>query len=115
MANVTGHEEVKAVPHHNSVFHTMLKLVPWHEFEAAVARHGGAGVTRGFSFASQLVAMLYAQFSGAASLREIEAGLRSQAHRLDQRGVRAPRRASLADANRHRSAEVFGDLLGVMI
>ena len=103
------------MPHHNSVFHTMLKLVPWNEFETAVARHGGVGMTRGFSFASQLAAMLYAQFSGAASLREIEAGLHSQAHRLYHLGVRAPRRSSLADANRHRSAKIFSDLLGVMI
>jgi hypothetical protein len=93
----------------------MLKLVPWDEFEAAVVRHGAAGTTRGFSFASQLVSMLYAQLSGAGSLREVEAGLHSHADRLYHLGVRAPRRSSLADANRQRPAAVFGDLLGVMI
>src|SRR5262249_27544673 len=44
-----------------------------------------------------------------------ETGLHSQAHRLYHLGVRAPRRSSLADANRHRSAKIFSDLLGVMI
>jgi hypothetical protein len=103
------------VPHHNSLFHAMLKLLPWDEFEAAVVRHGVARTTRGFSFPSQLVAMLYAQLSGAGSLRAIETGLRSQANRLYHLGVRPPRRSSLADANRHRPAAVFSDLLGVLI
>jgi len=38
---------------------------------------------------SQLVALLYAQFSGASSLREIEAGLNSHAVRLYHLGCGA--------------------------
>jgi hypothetical protein len=93
----------------------MLKLLPWHEFDRAVERHGGAGRARGFSFKSQLVAMLYGQIAGASSLREIELGLGSHADRLYHLGAKLPHRSSLADANRHRPAAVFTDLLGAMI
>lgn len=103
------------MPHHNSVFHGMLKHLPWAELDAAVARHGAAGCARGFSFKSQLVAMLYAQLSGAASLRHVEAGLQSHGDRLYHLGAGPARRSSLADANRDRPAAAFADLLAAMI
>ena len=103
------------MPHQNSVFHAMLKLLPWGEFDQAVERHGATTDVRGFSFKSQLAAMLYAQLSGAASLREIETGLRSHADRLYPLGVSLPHRSTLADANRQRPVGVFTALLGGMI
>lgn len=103
------------MPHDNSVFHSMLKLVPWDAFEEALERHPTRVRARGFSDKSHLVAMLYAQFAGASSLREIEAGLRSHATRLYHVGVCAPRRSSLADANRDRPVAVFSDLLAATI
>jgi len=58
------------VPHHTSVFHAMLKHLPWDELDAAVARHDAVGCVRRFSFKSQVVAVVYAQVSGAVSLRQ---------------------------------------------
>jgi IS4 transposase len=113
--DVTGHEEVNAVPHDNSVFHSMLRLLPWDAFDAAVERHATRVVARSFSDKSHLVAMLYAQFAGASSLREIEAGLHSHATRLYHVGACPPRRSSLADANRDRPAAVFAELLAATI
>ncbi|MDQ2801486.1 MAG: DUF4372 domain-containing protein [Pseudomonadota bacterium] len=49
------------MPHHHSVFHAVLKQVPWAVLEQAVARHDAAACARSVSFKSQLVAMLYAQ------------------------------------------------------
>lgn len=103
------------MPHHPSVFHALLKLLPWDAFEAATERHGTAAQARSFSCKSHLVAMIYAQVSGAASLREIEAGLRSHANRLYHLGVGPVRRSSLADANRDRPVAVVSDLLAVLI
>lgn len=101
------------MPHHNSVLHAMLKLVPWAEFEQAVERHGTAG--RSFSAKSHLVAMLYAQWSGAASLRDIETGMRSHATRLYHLGARPAPRSTLADANRDRPVAVFCELFAVLV
>ena len=58
-----------------------------------------------------MVAMVYTQLSGAASLRHVVDGLHSHANRLYHLGVEPARRSSLADANRNRPADVFADLL----
>src|SRR5580698_3183038 len=70
--DVTGHEESNAVPHDNSVFHAVLQRLDWEAFERAVAREGAAARARGFTCKNHLVALLYGQFAGASSLREIE-------------------------------------------
>lgn len=99
----------------SSVFQSILKLVPWDEFDRAIRSHGAEGAARGFTHRSHLVAMLYAQFAGAASLRDIEAGLESHANRLYHLHATAPKRATLAEANRHRPAAIFSDLLAATI
>ena len=65
--------------HQNSVFHGLLKHVPWHRFDRLVEEHGADARVRRLSTKSQLVALLYGQLSGAASLREIVTGLSSHA------------------------------------
>ena len=47
------------MPHHNTVFHTMLKRMPWDVLEEAVVRHGAAECARRFSFKGQATAMLF--------------------------------------------------------
>lgn len=96
--------------HHNSVFHGLLKHFPWSEFERRVEAHGADARVRRLSTKSQLLALLYGQFSGASSLREIEAGLQSQAVRLYHLGAKPARRSTLADANAQRPAALFGEL-----
>lgn len=101
--------------HQNSVFHEILKHLPWADFERLVEAHGADVRVRRLSTKSQLVALLYAQLSGASSLRDIEAGLKSHEARLYHLGARAARRSTLADANRLRPAEVFTELFSVMV
>ena len=93
--------------HQNSVFHDLLKHLPWSEFDFLVAEHGVDARVRRLSTKSQLIALLYAQFAGASSLREIEAGLASHAPRLYHLGATVARRSTLADANARRPAAVF--------
>ena len=100
--------------HHNSVFHGLLKQVPWDVFERLVAGHGSDCRVRTLSTKSQLVALLYAQLEGAASLREIEAGLESHKSRLYHLGAAPARRSTLADANARRPCAVFADLFAAM-
>ena len=61
------------------------------------------------------MALLYGQLSGAASLREIEAGLSSHRARLYHLGAQAPARSTLADANAVRPHQVFAGLFAHMI
>jgi len=101
--------------HQNSVFHSLLKLVPWGEFERLVEAHGADARVRRLTTKSQFVALVYAQLSGAASLREIVTGLESHAARLYHLGVDGVRRSTLADANACRPAMVFAQLLAAMM
>ena len=96
--------------HHNSVLHELLKQLPWHKFDELVDEHRADARVRTLPTKTQLVALLYGQLSGAASLREIEAGLESHAARLYHLGAREVSRSTLADANALRSHEVFTGL-----
>ena len=85
--------------HQNSVFHGVLKHIPWDVFDRLVGEHGADSRVRRLNTKSQFVALLYGQLSGAASLREIVTGLASHAARLYHLGVRPVQRSTLADAN----------------
>jgi hypothetical protein len=103
------------VPHQNSVFHALLKHVPWAKFERLVAEHRSDARVRRLPTKSQLVALLYGQLSGAASLRDLVDGLSSHAARLYHLGARPPCRSTLADANAKRPHAVFSGLCEALI
>ena len=103
------------MPHHNSVLHDILKLVPWGKFDRLVEKHGADRRVRRLSTRSQLVALLYGQLSGASSLREVTGGLKSHAARLYHVGARPAQRSTLADANARRPSDVFAALLADML
>ena len=100
--------------HHNSVFHDLLKHIPWDAFERLVAEHGADKHVRRLPTKSQFIALLYGQFSGASSLREIAGGLESHSARLYHAGGRTVSRSTLADANARRPAAVFSNLFAEM-
>jgi hypothetical protein len=99
--------------HQNSVFHGILKHVPWHRFERLVDGHNADKHVRELSTKSQLIALLCAQLSGAHSLREIEATLASHASRLYHLGGEEVSRSTLSDANASRPWQVFAGLLRI--
>ncbi len=96
--------------HQNSVFHSVLKHVPWHRFDRLVDEHDADKHVRRLTTKSQLIALIYAQLSGAKSLREIEAALTSHASKLYHLGGEDVSRSTLADANALRPWQVFGSL-----
>ena len=101
--------------HHNTVFHSVLKQVPWHRFEALVDEHGADARVRRLSTKGQFIALLYGQLSGAEGLREIVTGLSSHAARLYHLGGDPVRRSTLSDANAQRPVAVFAELLDAMM
>ena len=115
LATFRDTEKDQAMPHQNSVFHGLLKHVPWDRFERLVEGHGADARVRRLSTKSQLVALLYAQLSGAASLREIVTGLSSHALRLYHVGAAPVRRSTFSDANAQRPVAVFTELLATMM
>lgn len=101
--------------HQNSVLHDILKRIPWESFDRLVEEHGSDWRVRRLSTKDQLVALLYGQLSGAASLREITTGLASHSARLYHVGSRPVKRSTLADANAQRPWAVFADLFTAMV
>jgi IS4 transposase len=107
--------EISAMPHYDTVFRDLLKLVPWHRFEALVERHDCDARVRRLSTKGQFLALLYGQLSGASGLREIVTGLSSHAARLYHLGGDPVRRSTLSDANAQRPAAMFAELLALMM
>lgn len=101
--------------HQNSVFHDLLKRVPWAVFDRLVSAHGADHRVRRLPTKAQFIALLYGQLSGAASLREIVDGLESHAVRLYHVGGQTVPRSTLADANAQRSSAVFSELFAAMV
>ena len=103
------------MPHQNIVMHDLVKQVPWFRFEELVAEHGSDLEARKLTSKRHFLAMLYAQLSGATSLREIEEGMASHAARLYHLGGAPVRRSTLSEANRGRPAAVYGALLSELM
>jgi hypothetical protein len=103
------------VLHKNTVFHGLLKHLPWAAFDRLVEQHRADAGVRRLTTKSQLVALLYGQLSGASSLREIVAGLGSHRARLYHLGARPAHRSTLADANARRPPAVFAELFALMV
>jgi hypothetical protein len=101
--------------HHNTLLHDVLKPMPWGRFDRLVEKHDADKGVRRLSTKTQLVTLLHAQLSGATSLREIVTTFESHHARLYHLGVEAPRRSTLADANRDRPAALFAELFDLIL
>jgi IS4 transposase len=104
-----------AMLHQNSVFHSLLKHVPWHKLDQSVEKHGADDLSRKLDTKRHLIAMLYGQFSGATSLREIVTGMASHETRLYHLGAAPVKRSTLSDANTERPWQVFSELFAQML
>lgn len=99
-----------------TVFAQLLELLPRRAFENAVRRYGGRHRVRALSCMDQLLAMVFAQVTGRASLRETVLCLKALGPRRYHCGIRvAPARSTLAEANEGRDYRVFMDTALAMI
>lgn len=103
------------MPHQNTVFHSILKLVPWSVVDGLVDRFGTNKHVRRLTTQNQLAVLLYGQLSGADSLRAMEAGFESHTARLYHLGACEVSRSALSDANAKRSCKVFTGLLAELM
>lgn len=92
-----------------SRFHQIMKALPRGTFDRVVETHQADKHSKGFGCWDQLLAMIYAQLSGAGSLRVLETGFNSQRTQHYHLGTSPIRRSTLADANSKRKTEVFTD------
>jgi hypothetical protein len=108
-------ERIKAVQHQNIVFHGLLKHVPWPVVDRLVEQYDADRDPRALETKAHLIAMLFAQFFGSRSLRDIETSLRSHASKLYHLGGCTVSKSALSTANASRPVEVFGGLLSALM
>lgn len=101
--------------HQNSVFHSLLKHVPWHRLQRSVEKHGADALSRTLDTRRHFIALLFGQLSGATSLREIITGMASHETRLYHLGAAPVKRSTLSDANSQRPWQVFSELFSALL
>jgi len=92
-----------------SRFQQIMKALPRGNFDRVVQAHQADKHSKGFGCWDQLLAMVYAQLSGASSLRVLETGFNSQRTQHYHLGTSPIRRSTLAEANGRRNTEVFAE------
>src|SRR5450755_2660906 len=93
------------------VFAQVMAHLPLSTFRRCVARYDGEHKVKSFSCLDQFYAMAFAQLTFRESLRDIEASLVTQSHRLYHLGFRSPvARNTLANANAVRPWQIYADL-----
>jgi putative transposase len=111
--------EPSAVPFTRSAFSRLLEPLDRRVIARAVGEHDGdRGVGAGanaWTCERHLKTLLFAQFTGLKSLREIVHGLGAQSAAFYHLNLRAPCRTTLADANAARPAAVFRDIAQALV
>ncbi len=99
-----------------TIFAQLMQFLSHDEFRRCVARYQGNRYAKRFSCWDQFLAMAFAQLTYRESLRDIEACLGAQRHKLYHCGIRGPvRRSSLADANERRDWRIYADFARTLI
>jgi IS4 transposase len=115
LPTIETRKEIHAMRHQNSVFHSLLKQVPWDKFDRIVEEHRADEMARKLNAKRHFVALLYGQISGATSLREIVTGMESHETRLYHLGAAPVKRSTMSDANTNRPWQVFSELFTQML
>lgn len=98
------------------IFSQVMDFLPLHTFRRCVIRYHGNYKVQSFSCLDQYLCMAFAQLTYRESLRDIEACLRAQQHKLYHMGIRGNvSRSTLADANENRDWRIYADLAYALI
>jgi IS4 transposase len=95
-----------------STFQQLMKGLPRASFDKLIKRHNADKYSKGFGHWEHLIAMVYAQLSGATGLRPLETGFNSHVAHHYHLSTACIRRTTLADANGKRSDVVFSETVG---
>jgi len=94
-----------------SLFSQILGVIDRELFNREVRKHNTDKYNKGINTWTHFVSMLFMQFAGVSSLRDISNGLRSATGNLNHLGVKkAPCKSSMSYINKNRSYEVFADV-----
>jgi putative transposase len=95
----------------SSTFAALLKPIDRRSFKLTVGRHKADRYGKSFSSWDHLVSLVFAQMSGAESLRGLAADWNAHGHQHYHVGSGALSRSTLADANRRRPWQPFAETM----
>jgi IS4 transposase len=97
-----------------SIFGKLLEPIKRRQFDTLVARHAGDAYVKSFPSWNHLLALVYAQFSSAVSLRGLEAGWNAHRQHHYHLGGGPLVRSTLSDANRRRPVAIFAETFSLV-
>jgi IS4 transposase len=92
----------------------LLEPINRRQFEAIVGRHDGDAYDKSFHSWDHLVALIFAQFSAADSLRGLEARWNANSQHHYHLASGPLMRSTLSDANKRRPVAVFAETFGLI-
>ncbi len=98
----------------DSIFGSLLKPIDRRQFQTIVDRHEGDAYDKSFKSWDHLVALIFAQFSHADSLRGLELAFNANAHHQYHLNVGNLSRSTLSDANARRPVGVFAQTFAML-
>src|SRR5437867_7650075 len=97
-----------------SIFGKLLEPIKRRQFDTLVAQHAGDAYVKSFPSWTHLLALVYAQFCAAASLRGLEAGWNANSQHHYHLGSGPLMRSTLSDANRRRPVAIFAEAFSLV-
>lgn len=97
-----------------SIFASLLKTLDRRSFQAIVDRHNGEAYDKSFKCWTHLLALIFAQFSQARSLRGLVADWNAHAQHHYHLGAGALARSTFADANARRPVTIFAETFALL-
>jgi putative transposase len=97
-----------------SIFGKLLEPIRRRQFDSLVARHAGNAYVKSFPSWNHLLALVYAQFSAADSLRGLEAGWNANRQHHYHLGSAPLVRSTLSDANKRRPVAIFAETFSLV-
>lgn len=93
----------------SSILGKLLEPINRRQFEAIVASHAGDAYVKSFHSWDHLVALIFAQFSAADSLRGLETGWNAHCQHHYHLASGPLMRSTLSDANKRRPVAIFAE------
>ena len=98
-----------------TLFAQIISLLPKEKIRGIIKTSGSDRHCKGYDTWSQFVSMVFSQFSGCDSVRDISNGLKSATGNLNHLGIsRAPSKSTVAYQNAHRDSSVFREIFYVL-
>jgi IS4 transposase len=97
-----------------SIFGKLLEPIKRRQFDTLVERHAGDAYIKSFASWNHLLALVYAQFSAAVSLRGLEAGWNANRQHHYHLGSGPLVRSTLCDANKRRPVAIFAEIFSLV-